>query len=180
MGPDGAPWITDGGPNAIVRVDPRTREVTRWPLPEARGNANLNTATFDKQGRSGSPARTGSTAASTRRRRDAGLGRAAWPRAVRHHHHARRRRLLRLARRQPHRADRRRDGRGNGHRAADQGPGRAARLVRLEGARSGSASGTRGRSAGTTRGLAPGRRGSCRATGRRPTQSTSTTRTRCG
>mgnify|MGYP003397945834 CR=1 FL=1 len=27
VGPDGAPWITDSGQNAIVRVDPRTREV---------------------------------------------------------------------------------------------------------------------------------------------------------
>jgi virginiamycin B lyase len=51
IGPDAAPWITEGGTNAIVRVDPRTREVTRWPLPEARGYVNLNTATFDKQGR---------------------------------------------------------------------------------------------------------------------------------
>jgi virginiamycin B lyase len=51
IGPDAAPWITDGGLNAIVRVDPQTREVKRWPLPEARGYVNLNTATFDKQGR---------------------------------------------------------------------------------------------------------------------------------
>jgi virginiamycin B lyase len=51
VGPDGAPWVTDGGTNAIVRVDPRTREVKRWALPEARGYANLNTATFDKRGR---------------------------------------------------------------------------------------------------------------------------------
>jgi virginiamycin B lyase len=51
IGPDGAPWITEGGTNAIVRVDPRTRQVKRWPLPGSRGNANLNTATFDKQGR---------------------------------------------------------------------------------------------------------------------------------
>jgi virginiamycin B lyase len=51
IGPDGAPWVTEGGTNAIVRVDPKTREVKRWPLPEARGYVNLNTATFDKQGR---------------------------------------------------------------------------------------------------------------------------------
>jgi virginiamycin B lyase len=51
IGPDGAPWVTEGGTNAIVRVDPKTRAVTRWPLPEARGYVNLNTATFDKQGR---------------------------------------------------------------------------------------------------------------------------------
>jgi virginiamycin B lyase len=46
----GAPWLTDGGQNAIVRVDPVTRAVTRWPLPEARGYVNLNTAIFDRNG----------------------------------------------------------------------------------------------------------------------------------
>src|SRR6266545_4010377 len=51
VGPDGAPWVTEGGTNAIVRVDPRTREVKRWPLPEARSYVNLNTLTFDKRGR---------------------------------------------------------------------------------------------------------------------------------
>src|SRR3546814_12737819 len=50
VGPDGAPWITDGGLNAIVRVDPQTHAVTRYPLPGERGNANLNTATFDGHG----------------------------------------------------------------------------------------------------------------------------------
>ena len=44
VGPDGAPWITDSGQNAIVRVDPKTRAVKRWPLPEGSGYANLNTA----------------------------------------------------------------------------------------------------------------------------------------
>ena len=51
VGPDGAPWITDGGLNAIVRVDPRTEKVDRYPLPPERGSANLNTAAFG----SGSP-----------------------------------------------------------------------------------------------------------------------------
>ncbi len=50
IGPDGAPWITDSGLNAIVRVDPVTRAVKRFPLPIAE-NANLNTATFDRSGR---------------------------------------------------------------------------------------------------------------------------------
>src|SRR3546814_13331402 len=50
VGPDGAPWITDGGLNAIVRVDPQTHAVKRYPLPGERGNANLNTATFDGNG----------------------------------------------------------------------------------------------------------------------------------
>jgi virginiamycin B lyase len=51
IGPDGAPWITDGGQNAIVRVDPKTRVVRTWPLPADTGYANLNTLTFDKKGR---------------------------------------------------------------------------------------------------------------------------------
>ena len=51
VGPDGAPWITDGGLNAIVRVDPVSHAVTRWPLPADAANANLNTAAFDARGR---------------------------------------------------------------------------------------------------------------------------------
>jgi len=47
---DGAPWLTDGGQNAIVRVDPGTRAVKVWKLPEGSGYANLNTAIFDKAG----------------------------------------------------------------------------------------------------------------------------------
>ncbi len=50
VGPDGAPWITDGGLNAIVRVDPESFAVTRYPLPEKSGYANLNTAAFDDKG----------------------------------------------------------------------------------------------------------------------------------
>jgi len=51
VGPDGAPWITDGGQNAIVRVDPKTHDVARWALPASASNANLNTLTFDRRGR---------------------------------------------------------------------------------------------------------------------------------
>lgn len=51
VGPDGAPWITDGGQNAIVRVDPSTHAVKRFPLPESASGANLNTLTFDRSGR---------------------------------------------------------------------------------------------------------------------------------
>ncbi len=50
VGPDGNAWVTDGGLNAIVRVDAKTKAVTRYALPAGRGNANLNTATFDKNG----------------------------------------------------------------------------------------------------------------------------------
>jgi virginiamycin B lyase len=47
---DGSAWFTDGGQNAIVRVDAKTREVKKWPLPKDTGYANLNTAIFDKAG----------------------------------------------------------------------------------------------------------------------------------
>jgi virginiamycin B lyase len=50
LGADGAPWLTDSGQNAIVRVDPKTRAVKTWPLPEGTGYANLNTAIFDRAG----------------------------------------------------------------------------------------------------------------------------------
>lgn len=50
LGPDGAAWITDGGLNAIVRVDTKTHAVKRFPLP-IEENANLNTASFDRDGR---------------------------------------------------------------------------------------------------------------------------------
>ena len=49
-GEDGAPWLTDGGQNAIVRVDPKTRAVKAWPLPADSGYTNLNTAIFDRKG----------------------------------------------------------------------------------------------------------------------------------
>jgi virginiamycin B lyase len=51
VGPDGAPWVTDSGQNAIVRVDPKSREVKKWTLPKETGYANLNTLTFDRKGR---------------------------------------------------------------------------------------------------------------------------------
>ena len=50
VGPDGAAWVIEGGQNAIVRVDAATREVKLFPLPEERRDANLTTATFDRQG----------------------------------------------------------------------------------------------------------------------------------
>jgi len=51
VGPDGAPWVTDGGQNAILRVDPQTHAIKRWELPASAANANLNTLTFDRRGR---------------------------------------------------------------------------------------------------------------------------------
>ena len=50
VGPDGAPWLTDGGLNAMVRVDPATHVVKVFPLPKEFPAANLNTAVFDKRG----------------------------------------------------------------------------------------------------------------------------------
>jgi virginiamycin B lyase len=49
LGPDGGAWVTDSGLNAIVRVDPKTHAVKRFPLPITE-NANLNTAAFDARG----------------------------------------------------------------------------------------------------------------------------------
>jgi virginiamycin B lyase len=51
QGPDGAAWITDGGLNAIVRYDPKTRAVKVWRLPADFPDSNLNTAAFDGRGR---------------------------------------------------------------------------------------------------------------------------------
>jgi virginiamycin B lyase len=50
IGPDGAPWVTDSGLNAIVRVDPVSNAVKRFPLPANRPGVALNTATFDRRG----------------------------------------------------------------------------------------------------------------------------------
>jgi virginiamycin B lyase len=51
VGPDGLAWVTDGGLNAIVSVNPDGLAVTRYPLPDGSDHANLNTATFDVEGR---------------------------------------------------------------------------------------------------------------------------------
>lgn len=48
VGPDGAPWVTDGGLNAIVRVNPADDAVDVFPLQGPY--ANLNTAAFDEHG----------------------------------------------------------------------------------------------------------------------------------
>jgi virginiamycin B lyase len=48
VGPDDAAWVTDGGLNAIVRVDDESKEVAVFPVPSDA--ANLNTAAFDGDG----------------------------------------------------------------------------------------------------------------------------------
>ena len=51
IGPDGAPWVTDGGQNAIARVDPVDHQVSLFRLPGRETDfANLNTAVFDRNG----------------------------------------------------------------------------------------------------------------------------------
>lgn len=50
IGPDKAAWITDGGQNAIARVDNETHKVDLFKLPADKPNANLNTGVFDKEG----------------------------------------------------------------------------------------------------------------------------------
>jgi virginiamycin B lyase len=45
---DGGAWATDGGLNAMVRVDAETFELSAYPVPGP--NANLNTAAIDSEG----------------------------------------------------------------------------------------------------------------------------------
>ncbi len=51
QGPQGNAWITDSGLNAIVKYAPDTGNILTWPLPAEIGYANLNTATFDNNGK---------------------------------------------------------------------------------------------------------------------------------
>ena len=50
VGPDGAAWVTDGGQNAMARVDAATKAVKLFPLPKDFAYANLNTPTIDGKG----------------------------------------------------------------------------------------------------------------------------------
>src|SRR4051794_18049446 len=50
IGADGAAWLTEGGNDAIARVDLKTHEVKLFPLPRELANANLNTPVMDKSG----------------------------------------------------------------------------------------------------------------------------------
>jgi virginiamycin B lyase len=50
VGPDGAAWVTEGGQNAIARVDAQSHAVKLFPLPKEAPYANLNTLTFDRRG----------------------------------------------------------------------------------------------------------------------------------
>src|SRR5439155_21662121 len=48
--PEGNARLTEGGQNAIARVDAKSREVKLFHLPKDFSGANLNTMTFDKNG----------------------------------------------------------------------------------------------------------------------------------
>ena len=105
VGPDGAPWITDGGLNAIVRVDPATEEVEVFELPGTHPDANLNTAAFDGDGVLWFTGQSGMYGGLDPE--DGGRGvRRARGRGPYDHRNPLRRRLVRVARRQPHRPDR--------------------------------------------------------------------------
>ncbi len=130
VGPDGAPWITDSGLNAIVRVDPGRERCSVFRLPEERSNVNLNTAAFDRNGKlwfTGQNGVYGRLDPETKR--DTRLGCARGARSLRHHRHPGRRDLLRFPRRRSHRPHRYANRQGRGHRAADAETRRAAGLV---------------------------------------------------
>ena len=112
--------------------------------------------------------------------RHQGVEGAARARSLRHRDDPGRRRLLRIARRQPYRAHRHRDRRGDRHRAADPGPGRAARMAGLEGPDLGQLLEHRARRNVRPGRQSPGASGSCRASGRARTRSGSTPATRYG
>ena len=50
VGPDGAAWVTPSCHRPAACSTPATRAVKLFPLPKERRDANLNTATFDRQG----------------------------------------------------------------------------------------------------------------------------------
>jgi virginiamycin B lyase len=51
VGPDGNAWLTEGGQNAIARVDAKTKDVKLFPLPKEFPGVNLNTLAFDNKGK---------------------------------------------------------------------------------------------------------------------------------
>jgi virginiamycin B lyase len=133
VGPDGAPWITDGGLNAIVRVDPNSYGVRRFPLPHAAADANLNTAVFDRGGVLWFTGQRGVYGRVDPRTSKIDVFRApGGPWAVRDRGHARGIPVLRVARREPHRAHRPAHGPLDDPPPADARPGRSPDLVGLQ------------------------------------------------
>lgn len=50
VGPDDAAWITDGGLNAIVRIDAKSHRIRVYRMPEDRPSVSMHTATFAPDG----------------------------------------------------------------------------------------------------------------------------------
>ncbi len=180
IGPDGAPWITDGGLNAIVRVDPASRAVKVFKLPEARGYVNLNTAAFDGKGGLWFTGQNGvygwlDPKSGEMTVYDAPRGRGAYgitatPDGAIYY--------ASLAGSHIARID---IATGKATVIEPPTPDQGARRIWSDSKdNSGSANGIPVRSAATIPPRIHGRHGSCRASGRKPMPSMSTTRTRCG
>ena len=107
VGPDGAPWITDSGLNAIVRVDPATERghrlrASRRP-PQRQPEHRCVRPEWDALVHGSE--RCVRSARSVHREHDR-LRCATRSWSIRNHCHPGRHRLLRIARRQSHRAGR--------------------------------------------------------------------------
>ena len=86
VGPDGNAWLTEGGQNAIARVDAKTKEVKLFPLPKEFPNANLNTLVFDNKGTVWYTGQNGVYGRVDPQDRQGGrVGVAEGPRHLRHH-----------------------------------------------------------------------------------------------
>ena len=176
VGPDRAAWVTDGGQNAIARVDPADPRGEAVSAAEGFPDANLNTATFDRKGILWFTGQNGVYG-----RVDPATGKVeAWkaPKGVGPYGittDAERRGLVRLARRRSHRQDRHGERRRADGAAAQAGRRPAPHLVGLQGHVVGELLDTPARSAATIRTPRPGRSGRCRRAAPAATPSMSTT-----
>ena len=147
------PWITDGGLNAIVRVDPDTHRGDGVPAADRAGTRTSTRRRSIGAASSGSPGQSGvygrarsddrrECACSTRRAAPVRTASTTTPAGAVYYASLAGSHIARI---DP------RPGSATVARAADARPGRAPRLVGLEEAASGSASGTRARSRATTR-----------------------------
>ena len=159
------------GPQGAA-LEAERRAVLRQP--QHAGVRQAGHALVHRPGRRDRPLRAQS-------REDAGVGRAARQRSLRHRAHAAGHGLVRVARRQLSRRDRPHERHAAHRRAADAAAGGAPRVVRQPGAAVDQRMEQRQRlHARSAQGTAAGRSGSCRASGRAATRSMSTTATRCG
>ena len=181
VGPDGAPWITDGGLNAIVRVDPATEQVRPLPLPADRAGRQPQHSGLRQARRAvvhrPEPASTARLIPQPARSRSSTRRAAAGPTASLPRPMARSTYASlagsHIARIDPE------TGQATPIDPPTAGQG-ARRVWSTRAAASGSASGTPASWASTTRRATPGANGSCRASDRRPTPSSWTTATSSG